>query len=152
MKRLIRCGCVTAAAALLASALADVPAAQSRYLTPPKTIVDILDAAPLPGVVVSPSRSAMALLERNSMPSIAEVAEPMLRLAGMRISPRTNGLHRPGGSKGLKFRRPDGEKVVALLAGALIQDTARRQVIRVTLVQKTIGLWVAEVSSDAHVR
>ena len=57
----------------------------------------------------------MALLERNSMPSITEVAEPMLRLAGMRISPRTNGLHRPGGIKGLRFRAmPDGgEKVVA---------------------------------------
>ena len=152
MKRLVRGGCLVLAIAWLASAMADSAAAQSRYLTPPKTIVDILDAAPLPSVVVSPSRTAIALLERSSMPSIAEVAEPMLRLAGMRISPRTNGLHRPGGIKGLRFRAiPDGgEKVVALPAGALIQDgsfSPDGKHYAFTLVQKNIGLWIAEVSS-----
>ena len=32
----------------------------------------------------------MAVLERTSMPSIAELAQPMLRLAGVRINPKTN--------------------------------------------------------------
>jgi dipeptidyl aminopeptidase/acylaminoacyl peptidase len=68
--------------------------AAAQYQTPPKEIVDILDAPPVPTAVVSPSRQAMALLERASMPSIAELAQPMLRLAGLRINPRTNGLHR----------------------------------------------------------
>ena len=38
---------------------------QAHYQLPPKTIVDILDAKPLPTVVVSPSRQEIALLERS---------------------------------------------------------------------------------------
>ncbi len=61
------------------------------YLLPPKAIVDILDAPPLPNAAISPTRQSVVLLERASMPPIAELAQPMLRLAGLRINPRTNG-------------------------------------------------------------
>src|ERR1700741_4800709 len=118
-----RAVCVTVGACLLL-AQSDRPLAQSPYLTPPQAIVYILDAPSLPAIALSPTRSSALLLERKSMPSIAEVSEPMLRLAGMRISPRTNGLHRPGGISGLKFKSlPDGdEKIVKLPAGAIVQD------------------------------
>jgi dipeptidyl aminopeptidase/acylaminoacyl peptidase len=68
--------------------------ALAQYQVPPKEIVDILDAPPLPTASVSPSRQVIALLERPSMPPIADLAQPMHRLAGLRINPRTNGLHR----------------------------------------------------------
>ena len=68
-------------------------AEDTGYLTPPSAIVDILEAPPTPAVIVSPTRDRIALLERNSMPSIAEVSRPMLRLAGLRIDPGTNGRH-----------------------------------------------------------
>src|SRR5688572_6303229 len=68
--------------------------ATSGYLLPPKEIVDILDASPPPTVEVSPSRDVVALLDRASMPSIAELSLPMHRIAGIRINPRTNGPHR----------------------------------------------------------
>ena len=70
------------------------PAAASGYLLPPKAIVDILDAPPPPTADLSPARDTVALLERASMPTIADVAQPMLRLAGIRINPKTNGPHR----------------------------------------------------------
>jgi dipeptidyl aminopeptidase/acylaminoacyl peptidase len=63
----------------------------SGYLTPPQVIVDMLDAAPTPTVVVSPDRRMIALLERRSMPTIADLAQPIHRIAGTRINPRTNG-------------------------------------------------------------
>ena len=44
----------------------------SRYATPPKMVVDILDAKPLPQAIVSPSRLQLALVERRSMPTIAD--------------------------------------------------------------------------------
>ena len=62
--------------------------AQTPYKTPPQVIVDILDAPPLPSANVSPDRQWLLLLEQRSMPSIAELAQPMLRLAGNRINPR----------------------------------------------------------------
>jgi dipeptidyl aminopeptidase/acylaminoacyl peptidase len=137
----------------LAVVSSERPAGQSTYLTPPKVIVDILDAPPLPTVAESPTRTAVVFAERSSMPSIAEVAEPMLRLAGLRISPRTTGQHRPGGIRGLRFRSiPNGdEKPVALPQGAIVQDgsfSPDGKHYAFTVVQaQGIELWVAEVSS-----
>ena len=47
------------------------------YLLPPKAIVDILDAAPPPTTDLSPTRDTLALIERASMPSLSELAQPV---------------------------------------------------------------------------
>jgi dipeptidyl aminopeptidase/acylaminoacyl peptidase len=90
---------------------AQAPAATGRpaapapvYLTPPKTIVDILDAPSIPDAVISPSRDVVALLDRRSAPRIAELAEPMLRIGGLRINPRTNGPHRNAAIAGITLK------------------------------------------------
>ena len=86
-----------AAIALLTLTPASWAAAQpadSRYLLPPKAIVDILDAPPPPEVFLSPARDVVAVLELTPLPTIAELSRPMLRLAGVRIDPVTNGRHR----------------------------------------------------------
>jgi dipeptidyl aminopeptidase/acylaminoacyl peptidase len=64
---------------------------QATYLRPPQAITDILDAPPPPSVSVSPTRDTMALLTSARYPAVAELAEPILRLAGVRFNPRTNG-------------------------------------------------------------
>jgi dipeptidyl aminopeptidase/acylaminoacyl peptidase len=68
--------------------------AHTNYQLPPKVIVDILDAPPPPTTDLSPTRDTLALIERASMPALSELAQPVLRLAGRRINPRTNGPHR----------------------------------------------------------
>jgi dipeptidyl aminopeptidase/acylaminoacyl peptidase len=70
----------------------------SGYLTPPKVVVDILDAPPTPSVIVSPDHRTIALLNRRSMPTIAELAQPIHRIAGARINPKTNGRQQRGGT------------------------------------------------------
>jgi dipeptidyl aminopeptidase/acylaminoacyl peptidase len=77
--------------------LAGPPAlfAEQGYQKPPKAVTDILDVLPPPVVFVSPTRDYLELLQPVAHPSIAELAEPMLRLAGHRINPRTNGPSRP---------------------------------------------------------
>src|SRR5882724_8188058 len=79
--------------------------AQTPYRTPPQVIVDILDAPPLPSAIISPDRQWLLLLEQRSMPTIAELAAPMLRLAGNRINPRSTGPQLPGGITGLVLKR-----------------------------------------------
>jgi dipeptidyl aminopeptidase/acylaminoacyl peptidase len=64
------------------------------YQVPPQVIVDILDAPPPPTTDLSPTKDTLALIERASMPALSELAQPVLRLAGRRINPRTNGPHR----------------------------------------------------------
>jgi dipeptidyl aminopeptidase/acylaminoacyl peptidase len=78
-------------AALLAPSFAIQ--AQTTYQKAPKAIQDILDAAANPFVSVSPAKDRMLLATPSRYPSIAELAEPMLRLAGSRINPKTNGPH-----------------------------------------------------------
>jgi dipeptidyl aminopeptidase/acylaminoacyl peptidase len=90
----------SAVPALLAQSGAQAP----LYRTPPQDIIDILDAAPIPAVAVSPARDVIALLPRRSMPSIAELARPMRRLAGARVNPSTGGPHRPPPGTGITLR------------------------------------------------
>lgn len=70
---------------------AAAPAVVSGYQVPPAPIPQILDAAPTPAVSLSRDRKVMAILGRENLPSIAAVSEPILRLAGYRLNPRTNG-------------------------------------------------------------
>jgi dipeptidyl aminopeptidase/acylaminoacyl peptidase len=65
-----------------------------KYLVPPPEIVAAFDAQPLPDALLSPSKKVMALSYRRAQPTIAELSRPMLRLAGARVNPRTNGPHR----------------------------------------------------------
>jgi dipeptidyl aminopeptidase/acylaminoacyl peptidase len=65
--------------------------AQQGYQKPPKAVADVLDAPPFPQAVVSPARDRLLLVQGERYPAIAELAEPMLRLAGLRINPQTHG-------------------------------------------------------------
>ena len=85
---------VVVALLISTTALTAQQPAASGYLLPPKVIVDMLDAPPPPTAEVSPARDVIALLERASMPTIAELSQPFYRLAGVRINPRTNSPHR----------------------------------------------------------
>lgn len=67
---------------------------QSGYRLPPSPIPEIIDAPRTPALSVSPDRSTIALLGRNNLPPLADLAEPELALAGARINPRTNGPSR----------------------------------------------------------
>jgi dipeptidyl aminopeptidase/acylaminoacyl peptidase len=127
--------------------------ASARYLTPPQAIVDILDARPLPTAVLSPGRDVLALYEKASMPTIAELAEPMLRLAGTRIDPRTNALHREGDSIGLVLKSlADGsDRRVALPAGRRVETfgfSPDGTSIALGVVEPAaVGLWIVDVKT-----
>jgi dipeptidyl aminopeptidase/acylaminoacyl peptidase len=149
MRRLI-----VACAALLGASPA---AAQSTYRLPPQTVVDILDAPPLPAVSVSPDRQWLLLLEQRSMPTIAEIGRPMLRLAGSRIDPRNNGPHLPSLINGLVVERVAGagERRIATPAGAIIAFPSwspdSKRIAFAVPGDSAVALWVADVATgQAH--
>ena len=78
---------------------------ETGYLIPPQEIIDILDTPAAPRVVVSPTGDTIALLERPSMPPLSELAQPMLRLAGYRVNPRTNGPYTTVAGRRITVRR-----------------------------------------------
>ncbi|HEV2125478.1 MAG TPA: prolyl oligopeptidase family serine peptidase [Chloroflexota bacterium] len=64
------------------------------YRSPPPEIAELIDTPETPTVSVSPDRQWLLLMERPSLPSIASLAAPEVRLAGVRLNPRTNGPSR----------------------------------------------------------
>ena len=90
--------------------------AQQGYQKPPKAILDVLNAPLTPQVSVNRSRDVALLFTPALYPPIADLAQPMLRLAGLRINPANNGPHSPPRYTNLAIKRlVDGaEKRVAL--------------------------------------
>lgn len=74
------------------------------YQMPPKAILDLVDAPLTPFVSVNSSGDWMLLIERPGYPSIEELAQTELRLAGLRINPRTNSGSRSTKYTGLKLK------------------------------------------------
>ncbi len=70
-------------------------AEELTYQVPPKPIADLVDVPPTPPAKLSPDRKTMLLMEQPSLPPISEVSQPELKLAGLRINPKTNGPSRP---------------------------------------------------------
>ena len=127
---------------------------QPVYLTPPKVIVDMLDAPPTPGVSVSPDRRSVALLHRKSMPTIAQLAEPIHRIAGTRINPRNNGRQQRGGRTiGITIKSiADGtERKVSVPPDANLSAVSfspdGKKLAFTNIKENGIELWVAETST-----
>jgi dipeptidyl aminopeptidase/acylaminoacyl peptidase len=61
------------------------------YQVPPKEIAELVDAPRTPSVWVSPDNKRLLIIEFPSLPSIEELSQPELKLAGLRMNPKTNG-------------------------------------------------------------
>lgn len=86
------------------------------YQKPPQAIVDLLEAPPTPQVVVSSEGAGgprtLLIEQPGGLLTIADLAQPELRLAGLRFNPRTNGPSRLPYMIGLKLKPlPDGKEI-----------------------------------------
>ncbi len=100
---------------------------QIAYQKPPREILDVLNAPLPPMISVSPQKDRLLLMDRVSYPSIAELARPMQRLAGLRIDPANNARHAPTTYTGITIRDIEGageDRIVALPPGVRIGDAA----------------------------
>lgn len=99
---------IIAAAAIHFGQTTDAP----RYQLPPKEIIDAFDAPPLPQAILSPSKQVLALTYRRAYPTIAELSQPILRLAGARVNPNTNGPQRTANIYAITLRKiSDGSEI-----------------------------------------
>ncbi|MFC5372938.1 S9 family peptidase [Brevundimonas faecalis] len=166
MHRLILRSAVSALVLMTAApVLAQVPAqiqasaqasAPPVYQQPPQPIAQILDSKPNPSASLSPDRRTVLLQERTNLPSIAELSEPMLRLAGYRINPQNNG---PANSRvswltGLSFQGVDGgaaRPVTGLPAGARLTGVSwaptGKAVAFLLNTPTGLELWTADVAA-----
>lgn len=123
------------------------------YQRPPQPVTDILDVPPTPGVSLSPDRKYLLLLERTSYPPISDLAAPMLRLAGRRMNPQTNGPHMAPRTTGLLAQEiasgrqqrvtvPDGANI-----GSVTWSPNGSRIAFLITTESEIQLWVADVAT-----
>ncbi len=77
---------------------------QAQWQVPPEPISQMLAATRSPAVSISSDHRWLLELTRPSLPSLAELAEPVLSLAGLQINPKTWGPSRATGYGGMALR------------------------------------------------
>lgn len=130
-------------------------AAKLGYQKPPKVITDILESPALPTVVVSPTHDRMIVINSLRHPSVADLAQPMLRIGGLRINPATNGRHHPTRHVSLTILNISDKKetkVVVpanpLLSVPIFSPDGRRFAFTNTTRSST-DLWIGDSASGA---
>lgn len=127
--------------------------AQQGYKKPPQDVLDILTAAVTPTASVSPARDMMLLSTGLRYPPIVDLAQPMLRLAGLRINPNTRGPHRYQYAVALTLKRiSDGSEIKIELppeakVGAPQWSGDGKQFAFTNTTNSAIELWVGDSPS-----
>jgi dipeptidyl aminopeptidase/acylaminoacyl peptidase len=128
-------------------------AADQAYQRPPKEILEVLDAPGLPFAIPSPDGKALVLATPLRYPPISDLAEPLLRLAGVRINPRNNAVH--GSFYYARFavkRLPDGPEVPVELpsgsrAGVPRWNPDATMFAFTNMTDTAVELWVADAKT-----
>jgi dipeptidyl aminopeptidase/acylaminoacyl peptidase len=129
----------------------------ATYQKPPREIADAINQALPPAISVSPAKDYAVLMEAPAHPSIAELAEPMARLAGLRIDTRTNGRHLERHFTQLELLKlPEGKAVKLALPGpskmsAPIWSADGKRFVFTNTTSNGIELWVADTGrGESH--
>ena len=124
---------------------------QEGYQKPPAAVAEILDAPPPPALSISPTGDNVLLVQSARYPAIEELAAPMVRLAGLRINPKTNGPARPPRVTGISLMPVTGgeAKAVALpekgKCGSPFWSPDGKRFAVLNTTPGGIELWVCEV-------
>lgn len=127
--------------------------AQATWQSPPEPIASMLDTPWYPGVTISPNHQWLVRVQRPLLPTIAELAQPRLQLAGLQLDPALRSPARAYAFVGLTVQhlQTGQQTTVTLPQSAGIRNlrwspTGNR--LAFTLDQQTgVELWVAEMAT-----
>lgn len=127
-----------------------------KYQKPPKPVMDVLSAPATPALALNPNHTYAVESQSVRYPSIAELSQPMLRLAGLRINPKNNGLHNIFYSSSLALRKiPEGTLVkIPTPPGARLSaprwNTEATHFVFTNITNSAIELWIGDTTGQAH--
>lgn len=125
------------------------------YQKPPKEILEVLNAPIPPGTSLSPAKTHLLLIERSAYPSIALLAAPAHRIAGLRINPANFGAHATLGAHGLVLKEiaSGKETRIAVPPGARLTDLTwspdGKRFAAANYTADAVELWIGSVDSSA---
>ncbi|RYG01583.1 MAG: S9 family peptidase, partial [Chitinophagaceae bacterium] len=124
------------------------------YQTPPQAITDLLLAKPTPGVSIDSKAEWMLFSERNSFPSIEELAMPEYRIAGMRINPNNYSPSRQTYINNFSLKNIKTGKTLAvtglpspLYAGSVSWSPSETKISFTQTSQNRVDLYVIDVAT-----
>lgn len=127
---------------------------QTTYQTPPQSIADLFNAPPTPSVTFNKDGSMMMILERAGSPSIEDLSQPELRIAGIRINPAISGPSRASSFNNVKIKKArTGEEIQikGLPSNAKMSSFSLSQDEKYLAFTHTeasgISLWIVDLSS-----
>ena len=143
-------------APVFAQEAAGIASIDAGYQLPPEALQAIVDAPRPPRLLLSPKRDLVAFLQAPALPGIAEVAQPELKLAGIRINPKTYSSSRAAFVTDLWLRPVDGgsdQRIAGLpeplsLASLLWSPDQRHLAFsQVDVRAGEVQLWVVDVAT-----
>lgn len=133
--------------------------AQDGYKTPPKDVADMLLTKRPPNVSVDDKGEWMLFMESSSYPSVAELARPELRIAGLRINPANFAPSRQTFISGLylKNSKTDKEYKITglpspLFAGSVSWSGNDKKIAFTHTTDNRVDLYVIDVATQKAVK
>jgi dipeptidyl aminopeptidase/acylaminoacyl peptidase len=128
------------------------------YQQPPAPIERLLDAPPPPVISLSPDRRTLLISQPQAFPSIADVAQPRFRLAGLRFNPATNGPSREFDTVAFNLEptfggmaHPVSGLPTRLRATAAAWSPDGKHIAFVQRAEAALELWIIDVpTASAH--
>ncbi len=126
----------------------------TSYQLPPKVISDLLLAPPTPGVSVNSTAKYMLIMERNSYPTVEELGQPELKIAGLRINPLNASLTRQTFINRLVLKQVGTNKTLdikglptSLSALSPTWNHSENKIAFFNVLQNKVDVYVIDISS-----
>jgi dipeptidyl aminopeptidase/acylaminoacyl peptidase len=133
--------------------------ADIAYQKPPKEILDLVDVDLPPLTIVDPANRFLIMLRRPTFKSLQELAQPELRLAGLRINPKSYDSARPSYTLGISIQELSSHRPIAVVG---LPHPLRIEYAAFSPKGKYLGLinaqpeglslWVVDLASGKAVR
>jgi hypothetical protein len=127
-----------------------------EYQTPPKAIYDLAIATPTPSVTIDSKGNYMLILQRSSMPTVEDLAQPELRIAGLRINPNNFAPSRSGYVTGIIIKEVQTGKEYPvsglpsnLKAGSFIWSPDEDKAAFTNTTNTTVNAYVLNIKTHA---
>lgn len=124
------------------------------YKVPPKTISDMLLAKPAPNVSVDEKAQWMLLSEVSTYPSVEELAQPELKIAGLRINPKNYAPSRQNFINNLYLKNIATGKEskiiglpVPLRAGSVSWSPSDKKIAFTNTLNDRVDLYVIDIAT-----
>lgn len=132
---------------------------EAGYKQPPAAIADLLLAKPTPSVSLDSKAEWMLMSERNSYPSVEELAQPEWRIAGLRFNPNNYALSRQNFINNFILKSIKGGKEAQvtglpspLAAGNISWSPGETKIAFTQTSNSRIDLYVIDVATQKAVK